>query len=186
MKSFRRQSATVNTGSMADIAFLLLIFFLVSTTISADEGILRQLPPPCITNDCTADIAERNLLQIQLNDKQQIMVNQELIAIEDLQNIVTNFIDNNGKAQCNYCNGKQLNTLSDHPQKAVISITQQAFTKYQLFINVQDQITKAINNLRNKYAKATFNKTYSLLSEAQQNEVKKAYPFKVSEVTLVR
>ena len=65
MKSFRRHSATVNAGSMADIAFLLLIFFLITTTISADKGFLRQLSSDCPNiEDCIIDINERNLLRI--------------------------------------------------------------------------------------------------------------------------
>ena len=88
MKSFRRHSATVNAGSMADIAFLLLIFFLVTTTISADKGILRQLPRICETGDCTKDISERNLLRIALNDKQEIMVNEEIVNLEAIEDLV--------------------------------------------------------------------------------------------------
>ena len=182
MKSFRRQSASVNAGSMADIAFLLLIFFLVTTTISVDKGILRQLPAICETNDCTKDIAERNLLRIALNEKQEIMIEDDIVTIDKIENIVKNFIDNNGANNCNYCDGFQSKTSSDHPIDAVISLGHDALTKYKLFINVQDEITTAYYDLRERYAKQTFNKTPSELSKAELELVMKAYPFKVSEM----
>ena len=92
MKSFRRYTATVNAGSMADIAFLLLIFFLVTTTISADKGILRQLPRECPPNtNCIKDINERNVLRIALNDQQNIMNNEDIVEIEDIQQRVKVF-----------------------------------------------------------------------------------------------
>ena len=101
MKSFRRHAATVNAGSMADIAFLLLIFFLVTTTISADKGILRQLPPyDCPTNDCTKDIHEHNILRINLNHKDEIFIEDKLVPLEDVAQIVNAFVDNNGQSAC--------------------------------------------------------------------------------------
>ena len=108
MKSFRRHSATVNAGSMADIAFLLLIFFLVTTTISAEKGILRKLPRICKTDDCTKDIPKRNLLSIALNDKQEIMVNEAIVSLEDVEGLVESFVDNNGLDKCEYCLGEKL------------------------------------------------------------------------------
>ncbi|WP_370104638.1 ExbD/TolR family protein, partial [Winogradskyella sp.] len=85
MKSFRRHSATVNAGSMADIAFLLLIFFLVTTTISADKGILRQLPSDCPNiEECIKDINERNLLRIELNHKQEIFIEGDVVTLNEV------------------------------------------------------------------------------------------------------
>lgn len=86
MNTSRGQSATVNAGSMADIAFLLLIFFLVTTTISDEKGILQQLPAECPSGTiCKADIAERNLLRIYINAENEIMVKNEIILIEKLK-----------------------------------------------------------------------------------------------------
>ncbi|WP_299123099.1 biopolymer transporter ExbD [uncultured Winogradskyella sp.] len=186
MKSFRRNSAAVNAGSMADIAFLLLIFFLVTTTISTDKGILRQLPPICESGECTADIPEHNLLRIAMNEKQEIMIDETIVKIDEVENLVSAFIDNNGLNTCNYCEGEQSEESSDHPKKAVISLSHDALTKYKLFIKVQDEITEAYYNLRKRYAKQVFNKVPSQLDENELVAIRKAYPFKVSEVAVKR
>tara|TARA_R100001369_G_scaffold92911_1_gene141375 strand:- start:570 stop:1139 length:570 start_codon:yes stop_codon:yes gene_type:complete len=187
MKSFRRYPATVNAGSMADIAFLLLIFFLVTTTISADKGILRKLPPPCEPGqDCTKNVLERNVLRIALNERQEIMIGKDVVAISEVQNLVKSFLDNNGDLQCTYCDGVQSLESSIHPTKAVISLSHDALTKYDVFISVQDEITKAYYDLRERYAKQVLNKTPDELSKEELAIVKKAYPFIVSEVMLKR
>lgn len=186
MKSFKRHSVSVNAGSMADIAFLLLIFFLVTTTISADKGILRQLPAICETEDCTADILERNLLHISMNEKQQIMIENDIVELTDIKALVEAFIDNNGIGRCDYCEGKQILESSSHPKEAVISLSHDALTKYDLFIAVQDEITKAYYNLRTRYAQQTYNKTPNKLTKDELEAVKKAYPFIVSEIMMKR
>ncbi|WP_430468190.1 ExbD/TolR family protein [Winogradskyella ouciana] len=187
MKSFRRHSATVNAGSMADIAFLLLIFFLVTTTISADKGILRQLPPDdCPTGDCSDVIRERNLLRIYLNSNQEIFINENVVDLDEIQELVKAFVDNNGLSNCDYCEGNKLAESSEHPTEAVISLSHDALTKYHLFISVQDEISKAFYDLRKRYIKETFNKTPEKITDAEFKMVKKAYPFIVSEVMLKR
>lgn len=186
MKSFRRHSATVNAGSMADIAFLLLIFFLVTTTISADKGILRQLPRVCDSGNCTDNIAERNLMRINVNAEQQIMIDDEIVELTEIKPIVESFIDNNGYANCDYCEGEQLKELSDHPKEAVISLSHDALTKYERFIAVQDEITKAYYNLRLRYAKQVFNKSPEQLTKQELKQVQSVFPFKVSEIMVKR
>ena len=187
MKSFRRHSAKVNAGSMADIAFLLLIFFLVTTTISADKGILRQLPPEdCPTDDCTDIIRERNLLRINLNSNQEIFINENVVDLDEIQELVKAFVDNNGLSNCDYCEGNKLAESSEHPTEAVISLSHDALTKYHLFISVQDEISKAFYDLRKRYIKEKFNKTPEQITDAEFKMVKKAYPFIVSEVMLKR
>ncbi|NRB60960.1 MAG: biopolymer transporter ExbD [Winogradskyella sp.] len=187
MKSFRRHSATVNAGSMADIAFLLLIFFLITTTISADKGIIRKLPSDCPNiDDCVKDTYERNILRIELNKNQDIFIEDKLVALKDVKQMVIDFVDNNGKSNCDYCLGSKKPELSDHPKEAIISLSHDAFTKYQLFISVQDEITKGYYELRSKYVKNTFNKDINSISEDELLKVRKAYPFIVSEVMVKR
>ncbi|WP_458626520.1 ExbD/TolR family protein [Winogradskyella sp. PC D3.3] len=186
MKSFRRHSASVNAGSMADIAFLLLIFFLVTTTISADKGILRKLPAICDTADCIANLPERNLLQISMNETQDIMIENTIIKLADVKTIVETFIDNNGIDKCDYCEGNQSKESSDHPKVAVISLQHAALTKYEHFIAVQDEITKAYYDLRMRYAKLTYNKIPDQLTKHELIDVQKAYPFLVSEIMINR
>ncbi|WP_439152387.1 ExbD/TolR family protein [Winogradskyella sp.] len=187
MKSFRRQSASVNAGSMADIAFLLLIFFLMTTTISADKGILRKLPGECPPNQiCSDNLAERNLLRISINSDQEIMIEDDAVKIGEIQELVKAFVDNNGKSYCTYCDGEKLPNASDHPKDAVISLSHDAMTKYEVFIEVQDEITKAYFDLRQNYAKDVFNKSPEELSKKELKQVKKAYPFIVSDVMVKR
>jgi biopolymer transport protein ExbD len=187
MKSFRRQSATVNAGSMADIAFLLLIFFLVTTTISADKGILRKLPSECPPGQiCSDNVAERNLLRVSINSNQEIMIEDKIVMVEEIRQIVKSFVDNNGKSLCDYCEGDKLPNSSDHPKAAVISLSHDAMTKYQLFVTVQDEITKGYYDLRKSYAITQFNKLPEVLSEEEIKQVKKAYPFIVSEVLVTQ
>ncbi|MBU2927188.1 ExbD/TolR family protein [Winogradskyella psychrotolerans] len=186
MKSFKRHSVSVNAGSMADIAFLLLIFFLVTTTISADKGILRKLPPICDSPDCTADIPDRNLLEIAMNADQQIMIEANIVTLEDVKDSVEAFIDNNGSATCDFCEGKQSKDSSDHPKVAVISLRHDALTKYDLFISVQDEITRAYYDLRMRYAKQVYDKTPDELTKEELIAVQKAYPFIVSEIMVKR
>ncbi|MFK7833374.1 MAG: ExbD/TolR family protein [Winogradskyella sp.] len=185
MKQFRRHSVAVNAGSMADIAFLLLIFFLVTTTISADKGILRQLPRVCDTPECIADIEKRNLMRISMNDKQEIMIEENVVKLGDIKPLVEAFVDNNGLDRCDYCEGTKLSLSSDHPQKAVISLSHGALTKYDLFVAVQDEITKAYYDLRTRYTKQKLNKTPEQLTKAELETVKKAYPFMVSEIMVI-
>lgn len=186
MRNSRRNAPTVNAGSMADIAFLLLIFFLVTTTISADKGILRKLPETCTSPECIADINERNVLRILINKDNDIMVEDETIEIIALKDLVKHFIDNNGQKVCDYCNGAQLPTSSDQPSEAVISLKYDAFSNYGAFIKVQDKISEAFLELRTLYAENTFNKTPEALSKEELKTVKKAYPFILSEANVKR
>ena len=182
MRHSQHSAPQVNAGSMADIAFLLLIFFLVTTTISADKGINRKLPANCPPGtDCSVIIEKRNILNIKLNSNQKIMVNEKVIAIEELKDIVKQFVDNNGDNTCSYCNGKGLELLSEHPTKAVISLQSGDQTHYELFIAVQDELTKAYYELREHYSKTVLGKDAKNLSKANMVKVKAAYPFIVSE-----
>ncbi|MBT8245395.1 biopolymer transporter ExbD [Winogradskyella sp.] len=186
MRNSRRNAPTVNAGSMADIAFLLLIFFLVTTTISADKGILRKLPENCKMPPCTVDINDRNVLEIFINKDNKLMVEGDIIPISELKDIAVDFIDNNGANECDYCEGKQLSESSDKPQEAIISLKHDAQTNYGIFIYVQDEISKAYLEVRTAYAKKMFDKIPETLTVEELISVKKAYPFILSEILLDR
>ncbi len=177
-----RQMPEVNAGSMADIAFLLLIFFLVTAAIPKDKGINRKLPaecPPGVT--CDSKIKEHNILRIVVNSKNQIMVNETIIDIKELKDLTKQFLDNNKDGSCNYCNGEQSENASDNPTKAVISLQNDRNTSYNQFIAVQDELTKALFELRKAYSKKTYNKLPEDLTTDELKEVKTAYPFILSE-----
>ncbi|WP_345190159.1 biopolymer transporter ExbD [Algibacter agarivorans] len=172
----------VNAGSMVDIAFLLLIFFLVTATISSDKGIKRMLPRECPPGiKCTNLINERNILRIMINNNDQVMIEDDIIAIEDIKDITKNFLDNNGDGYCNYCNGVKNLKSSDNPNEAIVSLQNGKKTTYKKFIAVQNELTKAYFELRHDYSINALKKPLDKLSKAEQKQAKEAYPFIVSE-----
>ncbi|WP_418603935.1 ExbD/TolR family protein [Hwangdonia sp.] len=170
----------VNAGSMTDIAFLLLIFFLVTATIPKDHGINRMLPKysEIPTN---IPINERNILRIMINNNNEIMLDNEVIALKDLKEATKKFIDNNGDESCNYCNGAKSENASDNPKKAVVSLQTGKQTSYEHFIAVQDELTKAYYELRQTYSQNILKKDVADLSKTDMKKVKDAYPFILSE-----
>ena len=172
----------VNAGSMADIAFLLLIFFLVTATISSDEGLNRMLPRECPPGmNCTNPVNERNILRIIINNNNQVMIEDDIIAIENLKDITKIFLDNNGDGSCNYCNGIKNLKSSDNPNEAIVSLQNGKMTTYKKFIAVQNELTKAYYELRHDYSVNVLNKPLDKLSKTEQKQVKEAYPFILSE-----
>lgn len=181
MRHSKRSRPEVNAGSMADIAFLLLIFFLVTATVPKDHGFNRKLPEICKDPPCIVDTYKHNILQVLLNHKNQIMINGELIEMHDVTKKVEAFIDNNGDKSCDYCNGQQLKDASDNPQKAVVSLQTSPNASYEAFIELQDELTKAYKNLRSRYAQNVLKKSVESLSKEDVKKVKEAYPFILSE-----
>lgn len=177
----KKTAPKVNADSMADIAFLLLIFFLVTTTIASDKGIQRKLPPLCETEDCIGEIYERNILRISLNGKQEIMVEDEIVTIKNLKDMVKLFVDNNGDNSCAYCNGYKDVESSDNPSKAIISLQNHSQTSYELFVKVQDELIKAYYELRQTYSQDILGKSFDNLDKEDIALLKKVYPFTISE-----
>ncbi|WP_346882249.1 biopolymer transporter ExbD [uncultured Algibacter sp.] len=172
----------VNAGSMADIAFLLLIFFLVTATISSDEGINRMLPKECPPGmDCSNSIHERNILRIHVNNENDIMIEDDVVNIKDLKSITKTFLDNNGDGTCSYCNGSKATSASDNPTEAVISLQNGKQTTYKRYIEVQNEITKAYYELRHGYSMRVLKKLPENLSKEELKQVKEAYPLILSE-----
>ncbi|GAL67150.1 ExbD/TolR family protein [Jejuia pallidilutea] len=172
----------VNAGSMADIAFLLLIFFLVTAVIPKDQGIYRKLPKECPPGqDCNIPIPDRNILKIAINANNEIMVDDAVVSVSEVKALAKNFIDNNGDGSFAYCNGSKTNTSSDNPTKAVISLQSDRSTNYNQFIEVQDELTKAYFELRKTYSESVLKKPIDKLTEQEILRLKNAYPFILSE-----
>jgi biopolymer transport protein ExbD len=150
----RRATPEVNAGSMADIAFLLLIFFLVTTTIEKDKGIARQLPPKEDVVD-PPKIKEKNLFIVNVNKSNQLLVEEKLMDLKNLRQAAIDFLDNGGAPSgspeyCSYCKGKHSAESSDNPNKAVISVQNDRLTSYETYIAVQNELVAAYNFLRNR------------------------------------
>jgi hypothetical protein len=148
----KRSAPEVNAGSMADIAFLLLIFFLVTTTIETDSGLNRKLPPMEDQVDPPI-IREKNIFTVVVNKNDQLLVEEELTDIEDLRSLAVAFLDNGGgvgEEACDYCQGERHESSSDNPDKAIISLKNNRETSYKVYIAIQNELVAAYNELRNR------------------------------------
>ncbi|MDT0605729.1 ExbD/TolR family protein [Croceitalea rosinachiae] len=158
--AIKRETPEVNAGSMADIAFLLLIFFLVTTTLETDAGLSRKLPT---TND-PSKIKERNLFRVNLNGSNQLLVEGQVLDIKDLREEAIAFLDNgrlySGDGYCSYCKGNRDDLSSDNPQKAIISLSNTRETNYGHYITVQNELVGAYNALRNREAMRIYRVSY--------------------------
>ncbi|WP_338731903.1 ExbD/TolR family protein [Mangrovimonas cancribranchiae] len=158
----KRSAPEVNAGSMADIAFLLLIFFLVTTTIETDSGLSRKLPP-MEEQEEDVIIKEKNIFQINVNRNNELLLKtggeEKLLNIEDLRAEAVKFLDNGGgtgEDACKRCKGSKNPKSSDNFQKAVVSLQSDRATKYDTYIAVQNEVIAAYNQLRNREFKRDF------------------------------
>ena len=194
----RKRSAPpeVNAGSMADIAFLLLIFFLVTTTIQTDQGINRKLPPIEDVVD-PPEIKEKNIFTVLINKNDQLLVDDRPMDLADLRQAAIDFLDNGGDGSCSYCKGARDESSSDNPDKAVISLQNDAETSYEAYISVQNELVAAYYFLRDRESMSRYGKTFRELEamfddpktkEAQRlkiepyvKDIQTLYPQKLSE-----
>ena len=169
----RRGLQEINAGSMADIAFLLLIFFLVTTTMDVDSGIARKLPPMPDEEmqEDDSQINAKNIYVVLINTNNQLLVEGELMDISQLREGAKRFINNNGIDP----------NLSENPDKAIISLQNDRGTEYKTYIQVQNELAAAYNELRNDAALNKFGKRYIDLNKKDKKEIRKMYPQKISE-----
>jgi len=163
----------VNAGSMADIAFLLLIFFLVTTTIDTDKGIAIKLPPMPEENQPQNDIRikERNVLKVLVNANDMLLVDGEPTDIKELKRLTKDFIDN----------PTQNPDLAESPQKAIVSLKNDRGTSYNLYIQVHNELKAAYNELRDARSRLLYGRSLEQLPESRQNEIKDYYRQVISE-----
>ncbi len=150
----------VNAGSMADIAFLLLIFFLVTTTIETDAGLDRMLPP-IEPPDQDVVIKQKNIFTVNINKNGQLLVEEELLDLRELRARAVEFLDNGGDGTCDYCRGGNDASSSDNPTKAIISLKNDRETKYATYITVQNELVGAYNELRNREAQRLYGRNFT-------------------------
>ncbi|RLD83044.1 MAG: biopolymer transporter ExbD [Bacteroidetes bacterium] len=176
----------INAGSMADIAFLLLIFFLVTTTMDVDSGITRKLPaiqhedqpkPP--------DVKERNVYIVLINQHNQLAVEGELMPVNKLCDGVKEFIKN---PQDNPNLSEKKEDAVDIPffgmmelSKGVVSLQNDKGTSYHKYIEVQNELVRAFNELKDELSMKKFGMTYKDLDDERQKAVRKVFPMSISE-----
>ena len=181
----KRQSQEINAGSMADIAFLLLIFFLVTTTMDVDSGLLTKLPPPIDPEvPPPPPIKERNVFIVLVNRNDQLLVEGEIGDIKTLKNKTKQFISNPSNNP-NLSDKKPLENIDligPYPiSKGVISLQNDRGTSYNMYIQVQNELAAAYHELRDDLAMQKFGRKYKELSKPQKKAIRKAIPKMVSE-----
>ena len=183
----KRSMPGINSSSTADIAFMLLIFFLTTTSMDTDKGLARRLPPPPDPNMQQDNIIvkERNILQVRINKDNQLMVGSDYMEVAQLRAKAKEFIANpNEDVNLPEKHVKDIPLLGGAcmvTEKHVISVTNDVGTSYQVYIDVQNELVAAYNELRNEMALARFGKDYINCSEDEQKAIRDYYPQKISE-----
>ena len=183
----KRKVPAMNATSSADIAFMLLIFFLITTSMDTDKGLARRLPPPVPKDQKKneqVDVNKRNLVVVLINSSNQILFNGEPTDIKQLKDKVKEFIDNP------YNDANKPEKVEEDVEffgkvmtakKHVISLQNDRGTEYQAYISVQNELAKAYNELRDVVSRKKFGKAFADLDEEQQKAVQQIYPQKISE-----
>lgn len=224
----RRELGEINAGSMADIAFLLLIFFLVTTTMDRDTGILRMLPAPVEDESDVPPVKDKNVFIVLANNKDQLLVEDELLDISQLKNKAIEFLtnpndlpdlptlkwinpeaitENYNKAKANLAaNPKNaaakaavkkwekkkiaadlIGKYRELPSSAIISLRNDRGTSYELYIQVQNELSSAVAQLRDELSKQKFGVLYTELDSKDPEDkdkiiaIQQVYPSRISE-----
>ena len=182
----KRELQEINAGSMADIAFLLLIFFLVTTTMDTDAGIVRKLPPMPENAQQMDDvqIRERNIFVVLVNRDNQLLVEGEPMQMIDLREAAKEFIVNpNDEDDLPAKEIKEFDIFGpmEVTSKHVISLRNDRGTSYETYIAVQNELAAAYNELRDELSLRKFGKKFNDLDEEKQDAIEDVYPMKISE-----
>lgn len=174
----------INAGSTADIAFLLLIFFLVATTMNVDTGLQRVLPP--LSDEPQQEeieVKKRNLLLVFVNAYDDILVGGERMDITQVKDKAREFIENPAQSEdLPEFKDVEIDLLGTYPvSQGVISLQNDRGTSYNRYIMVQNELTRAFNEVRDELSTEKFGKKFLDLDEAQREAVQKAVPLKISE-----
>ncbi len=180
----KREVQEVNAGSMADIAFLLLIFFLVTTTMDTDSGLGRLLPPPVPPDELPPPpIKDRNVFTILINSKNQLLVKGKPMRVEQLKDATKEFVLNpNREEKLPEFKQEEVDYFGLYEvSKGVISLQNDNGTQYAQYLMVQNELQRAYTELRNELSRRKWNKDYEQLDEDQQKAVRTIYPQRISE-----
>jgi biopolymer transport protein ExbD len=170
-----RMSNEINAGSMADIAFLLLIFFLVTTTIVEDKGILVKLPPWSDEPPPIQQLNERNVYSVLVNAQNELLVRGERMRIEDLRENAKNFI----------ANPNRRSDYAESPKNAIISLKNDRGTQYKTYIEVYNELKGAYRELWDELSLRKFGEPYSDDMEfARKKAIRDEIPFVISEAEM--
>ena len=173
LKKRNKRDAEIPSASMADIAFLLLIFFLVTTTINADKGIYMQLPPKLDEQE-PPEINQRNLLNVLVSADGQVLIDNEVTNVGAIRALVKRHILNNGREE----------QFSTSPDKAVTSFKTKRGLPYETYIAVLDEIKSAYNDVRDDAARQEYGVAYgeykARLGDDEEDTIAERFPLKIS------
>ena len=175
----------MNTSSTADIAFLLLCYFLMTTTMGSQTGLSRRLPPMPDKDQKVDDqkVNRRNIIVVKINSADRILAGSEPIDVSQLKDKVKEFlsnpVDDPNLPEKESLDIEGFKTVM--VSKGVISLQNDRGTSYQAYIAVQNELVKAVNELRDEFSMREFGKKFIALTEEQQGYVKKAVPQNISE-----
>jgi biopolymer transport protein ExbD len=182
----KRKMPGLNTSSTADISFMLLIFFLVTTSMDTDQGLARTLPKPPEEDELNNEIKvkERNILNIRINKDDYLMIGDDYVDIKDVKPRAKEFIANpENNPHLPELKPKQIKLLGTRmvTENHVISVQTDRGTSYGVYFQVQDQLVAAYNELRDELAKQEFGYKYQFLTKEEQEAIREVYPQKISE-----
>lgn len=181
----KRKTPGLNTGAMSDISFLLLTFFLLTSSINTEQGIPRKLPPPKAEDaqDKKVDINKRNVLNVLVNFRDEISVNGDVIMIGELKSRAKEFFANpTNDPSLPEKQSKAIDGIGDFAvSKGVVSLTNDQGTSYNMYVQVQNELQRAVNELRDETALEYFGKKFDGLDSAAQRAVTLAIPMSISE-----
>lgn len=182
----KREVPELNSSSTADISFILLIFFLTTTSMDTDKGLARRLPPPPEDKDLDAEteIKERNVLQVRINAMDELMIGGDYAEVSEIRARAKEFIDNpENLANLPDKVAKEIDFFGTVyiTDKHVISLQSDRGTSYDKYFAVQNELVAAYNELRDELAKRKFHKPYTQCSEDEQLAIRTYYPQKISE-----
>ena len=175
----------LNTTSTGDIAFLLLIFFLVATTMDVDKGIQRRLPPMPDENQKQQDIKvnRRNIVVVRINAQDRILAGGTPMDITQVKDQIKEFITNPANSEA--LPEKEMKDIEGFGQyavsKGVVSLQNDRGTSYSAYLRVQNEIVKAFNEIRDDFAMVNYGSKYADLDEEKQRIVRDAVPQSISE-----
>lgn len=178
-----QKTPEINATSTADIAFLLLVFFLATTTMNVDSGIYRKLPPYQPENTEAPKVAKRNVLELLVNRDNILSINGDISDVTALKDRTKEFILNpNNSEDLPQKEVKEIPFFGKtEVSKGIISLQSDKGTSYRMYVAVQDQLTEAFNELRNMKSNEKWGKNYDELDEDQQEAIRTLIPTQISE-----
>jgi len=180
-----RKTPEINSSSTADMAFILLCFFLMTTTMDQDKGLQRRLPPMPDPNQQAQDqkVNRRNIIVVKINSADRLLAGTEPMDVSQLKDKIKEFLSNPANDP-NLPEKEEIEIEGFGPcmvSKGVISLQNDRGTSYQAYIAVQNELVKAVNELRDEFSMANFGKLYSKLTDEEAEVVRKAVPQNISE-----